>query len=524
MRIYDKAEPVPNVLATFAMDNLGSSYCDSGWGDPIVLYDRLADRWLLSEFSSSGSRLCVYISQTSDPVSGGWYNYAYAAPSFPDYPKYAVWPTDTDGGQGSYVVTANDGGPGIYALNRGAMLSGTEGSYQRLSIPRLPGFPFQAPTPADLDGPVPPASTAPAIIMRHRDTEVHSGPSAPADLLEMWYFDVDWNTPSNTTLVQQPSIDVAEFDSTLCGLASFHCFPQPGTSTTLDPLREVIMYRLQYMSHDDHESLAGNYVVDVDGNNHGGVRWFELRREGAGSWTLHQEGTYAIDSDHRWMAASSMDQSSNIAVAYSVSSNTTHPSLRYTGRLASDPLGVMTQAETNIHAGTASNSSNRWGDYAAMNLDPVDDCTFWFTSLDNTSSNWRTQIASFAFDVCGCDREPSTPTASATPAGDNRIDVNWNDSDLGTIVEYEVRRSVDPGGPYDTIATVPDTSPGVANGPDYTYSDTDVSGGTTYYYHRRRDLYVRCVPRGARDGHRNLHGSTGVCRTAKRHDALRCHL
>jgi hypothetical protein len=482
VRIYDKAEPVPNTLATFYMDNMGSSYCDSGYGDPIVLYDRLADRWLLSEFSSSGSRLCVYISQTGDPVSGGWYNYAYAAPSFPDYPKYAVWPTDANGGQGSYVITANDGGPGIYALDRGGMLAGTEGSFQRLTIPRLPGFPFQAPTPADLDGPVPPAPTAPAIIMRHRDTEVHDGPSASEDLLEMWYFDVDWTTPSNTMLVEQPSIDVAEFDSTLCGLSSFWCFPQPGTSTKLDPLREVIMYRLQYMSHDEHESLLGNFVVDVDGNNHGGVRWFELRRQGAGSWILYQEGTYAIDSEHRWMAASSMDQSTNIAVAYSVSSDTTYPSLRYTGRRLNDPLGVMTQAETSIHAGTASNSSNRWGDYAAMNLDPVDDCTFWFTSLDNTSSNWRTQIVSFAFDVCGCPRDPSVPTASATPAGDNRIDVHWDDSDLDTIVEYELLRSLNPGGPYDTLVIVPDTSPGTANGPDYTYSDTDVSGGTTYYY------------------------------------------
>jgi hypothetical protein len=142
----------------------------------------------------------------------------------------------------------------------------------------------------------------------------------------------------------------------------------------------------------------------------------------------------------------------------------------------------MTQSETNIHAGSGSNSSNRWGDYAAMNLDPFDDCTFWFTSLNNTSSNWRTQIVSFTFDACGCLQEPSPPFASATPAGDNRIDVSWNDSDLRTIVEYRVRRGVRPGGPYDTIATVPDSSPGVAGGPGYTYSDTDVSGGSTYFY------------------------------------------
>jgi hypothetical protein len=197
---------------------------------------------------------------------------------------------------------------------------------------------------------------------------------------------------------------------------------------------------------------------------------------------LHQEGTYAPDSDNRWMGASATDQSGNFAVAYSVSSSSTFPSLRYTGRLADDPPGVLTQAESNIHTGTASNSSNRWGDYAAMNLDPSDDCTFWFTSLDNTSSNWRTQIASFAFDACGCEVEPSAPTASAATNGDNRIDVAWNDSDLSTVVEYRVRRSTLPGGPYDTIATVPDSSPGAANGPGYVYEDTDVSGGSAYYY------------------------------------------
>ena len=127
----------------------GSSYCGSGYGDPIILYDRLADRWLMSEFSGSGSRLCVYISQTPDPVSGGWYNYAYAAPSFPNYPKYAVWATDANGGAGSYVVTANDGGPGVYALDRGAMLNGDPATLQKLTMPSLSGFGIQGPAPAD---------------------------------------------------------------------------------------------------------------------------------------------------------------------------------------------------------------------------------------------------------------------------------------------------------------------------------------------------------------------------------------
>ncbi|MCP3977850.1 MAG: hypothetical protein GY716_00775 [bacterium] len=480
--IWDKAEPTPNQLTTFALDSLGSGQCASGFGDPIVLYDRLAERWMLSEFSSSGNNLCLYISQTPDPVSGGWFNYGYTAPSFPDYPKYGVWPTDANGGEGSYIVTANDGGPGIYALDRGAMLSGSPGTYQRLTIPGLPGFSFESPSPADLDGPTPPPTGASAIIMRHRDTENHSGPAAPGDLLEMFVFDVDWNTPSNTTITQGPSVDTSEFDSDVCGLTSFFCFPQPGTGTTLDPLREVIMNRLQYINHGTHETLVANYTVDVDATDHGGLRWFEVRRTGGGAWALNQEGTYSIDADNRFMGSAAMDQSGNIAAAYSVTSGSTFPSLRYTGRKVDDPLNVMTQAESNIHAGTGSNSSNRYGDYASMNLDPEDDCTFWFTSLDNTSSNWRTQIASFRFEACGCEFEPPALLVAGSVAGDNAIDVDWDDSSDSAIQAYRVRRALAPGGPYETVADIVDSSPGSGGLGSYTFTDTDVSGGTTYYY------------------------------------------
>ncbi|MCP3936920.1 MAG: PKD domain-containing protein, partial [Actinomycetia bacterium] len=213
--------------------------------------------------------------------------------------------------------------------------------------------------------------------MRHRDTEVHGG-SAAGDLLEIWLFDVDWQIPSNSSLTQATSIDVAEFDSDLCGTFSFSCIQQPGGGD-LDPIREAIMNRLQYFHHDDGvETLVGNLATDVTGSDDAGIRWFELRRSG-GAWQLHQEGTYTIDSDSRWMGASSMDSSKNIALAYSVSSTSTFPALRYTGRLADDPLGVMTQSETSIVEGVTSQPFDRFGDYAAMGLDPTDDCTFWFT-------------------------------------------------------------------------------------------------------------------------------------------------
>ena len=170
---------------------------------------------------------------------------------------------------------------------------------------------------------------------------------------------------------------------------------------TLDPLREVVMFRLAYRNFGSHQALVGNLVTDVSGTDQGGIRWFELRNTGGG-WSLFQEGTYAPDSDSRFMGSIAMDGDTNIALGYSVTSTTTFPSMRYTGRLASDPAGTMPQGEHSIVAGTGANSSNRWGDYSAMNIDPVDDCTFWHTNMySQANGQWATQIASFRFDACG---------------------------------------------------------------------------------------------------------------------------
>ena len=484
VRIWDKAEPTPSVLASFVMDSLGTGACANGLGDPVVIFDRHADRWVLMEFVVGGNNLCVYVSQTADPVTGGWYAYSFVPPSFPDYPKLAVWPSDANGGAGSYVVTAN-AGVAVYAMERGPMLTGESAGFQTYNLPFLPGFAFQTATPADIDGADLPPAAAPAVIMRHRDTEVHGGPAAPGDVLEMWALDVDWQVQGNSSLSTLPNIDVADFSSDLCGLVSFSCIRQPGTGVTLDPLREVIMNRLQYINHrEEYETLVGNYVVDVSGTDQAGVRWFELRRtEGAaGSWNLHQEGTYSIDSDSRWMGASSMDQSGNIALAYNVSSTSTFPSLRYTGRRAFDPPGVMTAPETSIVAGTGSSGTNRYGDYAAMGLDPADDCTFWFTGEYNPSNLWNTRWSSFAFDQCGCQTAISDPQLTAISEVANEVELSWIDSAEPSVAEYQVQRSRTQGGPYETVGVVADSNPGFVGGPDYVFVDGGVSGDVTYYY------------------------------------------
>ncbi|HET6444628.1 MAG TPA: hypothetical protein VFI27_08610, partial [candidate division Zixibacteria bacterium] len=391
--IYDKQ--TGTLVQSFALTSLGG--CSTGGGDPVVLFDHAADRWFLSEFGS-GSSLCVFISTTPDPT-GTYYSYQFSTPGFPDYPKYAVWPD-------AYYATTNESTPAIYALDRAAMLSGVAATSQRFTAPSLSGFGFQTLTPGDWDGAAPPPTGAPNYIMRHVDTEAHGPSGFPAeDFLEVWAFDVDWGTPGNSSFTKLGDVSVAEFDSDICGFFAFSAIAMPGVAkcsgSSLDPLREVVMWRLQYRNFGSHETLVGNLATDVTGADDAGIRWFELRKSGAGAWGLHQEGTYAPDSESRWMGAVAMDGTGNIALGYNVSSSSVFPSLRYAGRLVSDALGTMPEGEHVLVSGAGTNGSNRYGDYSAMSVDPVDDCTFWFTGEYNATSQWSTRIGAFKFDACG---------------------------------------------------------------------------------------------------------------------------
>ncbi len=416
--IYDKLTGA-QIGPTFALDSLGSGGpCASGLGDAIILYDELAERWLLTEFVSGGNDLCFYLSDGSDPTNAVWTRYNFTMPSFPDYPKYGVW---TD----AYYAGANESGTSgarpIYAFDRTRMLAGQSATFQRLTIPNQSGFGFQMIQPADHDGKfAPPPPGAPGIFMRHRDDEAHNpGNNNPnADFLQLWELTVDFTTPANTVLSPVQTIEIAEFDSHLNGFFAFNAFPQPN-GQRLDPLREVIMHRLAYRNMGAFEVLVGNLVTDVDGNDTGGIRWFELRRTGGpgNPWTLFQEGTYApADAGgpaDRWMGGIAMDETGNMALGYSITrqSPAIFPGLRYVGRISADPAGVMTTPENIIINGGGSQSGERWGDYHSMSVDPEDGCTFWFTGNLVASSNWTTQVASFRHDACG------TPTF--VQSGDN---------------------------------------------------------------------------------------------------------
>lgn len=392
------------------METLGSGNCASGAGDPIVLFDEMAQRWLLSEFSSSGNYLCVYISQTSDPVSGGWYAYAFQSPTFPDYPKYGV-------GVDAYYVGTNESAPTVYALNRNAMLNGQSANFVRLTASSLSGFGFQMLTPVDHEGTTAMPAGTPGFFLRQRDDEVHNSSSnnPSQDFLELWQFNANFSNTNSSSFTKVSDIPMADFDSSLCGLTSFSCFPQSGSSSNLDPLREVVMFRAQYRNFGSYETIVGNFVTDVNGNDRGGIRWFELRRSGGGSWALHQEGTYSPDTKNRWMGSIAMDKDGNIALAYSWGSSSDFAGLRYTGRLASDGNGTMGQPETILVNGTSGVSSNRYGDYSHMALDPVDGCSYWYTGeYGKSGGQWGTYISRFKFNSCGGGGGNQPPTASFT--------------------------------------------------------------------------------------------------------------
>ncbi|MDG1333775.1 MAG: PKD domain-containing protein [Crocinitomicaceae bacterium] len=387
-----------------------------GAGDPIVMYDERADRWFLSEFSAAGNNLHIAISTTADP--GGTYNtYSFNSPGgFPDYPKYSIW-------ENEYVMTANVNTPDIFAFNRADMLAGVATTAQQFSQANFGTIGFQASTPVSMNGTVTPPAGQPALLMRMRDDAWNGSAS---DALEMWELDIDWVTPGNSTLSQVQTLGTAPHDSELCGYTSFQCFPQPGTGVTLDPLRELLMNRIHYRNFGTHESIVCCHVTDVNNTDRGGIRWYELRRTGgtSGTWAIYQQGTYSPDATNRWMASISISASGNIGLAYSAGSNTVFPSLRYTGRRECDPLGTMTEPETVLAAGTASNQSNRWGDYFQLNCDPSDGETFWHTGCFNTSAQWSTRVSSFDIALCA----PQVSFAASTYSEDEANGTTTNQS------------------------------------------------------------------------------------------------
>ncbi len=396
--------------------------CTDPSGDPIVLYDQLEDRWILSQFTTRDPIYynCVAISQTGDPT-GAYYRYAFSAGEFfPDYPKYGVWTN-------SYILTSRDFGPNVeygisvYALEKTRMLAGDPKARAVKFFLDSEVVPISllgdGLLPPDIDGNRRPQDRVPAPIVGTQDD---GGPyGAGFDALNIFDLRVKWSATPEASLALTTQLPVAAFDSIFpCAPTSRDCLPQPGITNAaqyLDILsyRQRPTWRLAYRNFGTYEALVTNQSVEA-APGVAGVRWYEIRRSEAQKqlqYSLYQQGTYAPnDGVHRWMGSVAMDWQGNMALGYSVVNGVdVYPGIRYTGRLAGDPLGQMALGEGRVinGSGVQRTTNSRWGDYTSLNVDPVDDCTFWYVNEYYTLAGqlsslagWQTRIASFKLPGC----------------------------------------------------------------------------------------------------------------------------
>jgi hypothetical protein len=388
-------------------------------GDPVVVYDHLADRWVLSQFAVNGGNgpfaQCMAVSTSPDPT-GSYYVYEFDQDTFNDYPKLGVWPD-------AYYMTSNEfggtggtfSGAGTFAFERDKMLLGQPARAVFFDL-GLVNSNFGGMLPSNVDGAPPPVGSP--NYFAEVDSQINS-PTLGADAFRIWKFHVDWSTTANSTmgLSGQPNsvLPVAMWTPAQCTEGQGTCVPQEASPYSLDVLGDRLMFRLTYHNFGDHEALLVNHSVVADARI--GVRWYEVRSPGS-SPVIYQQSTFApVDSLWRWMGSIAMDHFGDIAVGYSTSSPASFPSIAYAGRLAGDPLGQLSQGESQLFAGLGPENVGffvppvgRWGDYTDLTVDPTDGCTFWyvneyFASLTDQGANapgapWQTRIGSFKFPQC----------------------------------------------------------------------------------------------------------------------------
>jgi hypothetical protein len=415
--------------------------CTDPSGDPVVLYDQTTDHWILTQFTTRGLDAqvpeynCVAVSVTGD-ATGAYYRYAFPTQPdlvdggffFPDYPKYGVW-------SNSYIMTTRDFGwvdrygISVYALEKNKMVNGNPNARAVQFFLEVPDVvPLEKVgdglLPPDIDGNRRPAANdSPAPIVGTQDDG--AGYGATTDALNIFDLTVHWNANPTATLVEQPELPVAAFDSIYpCGVVpsttpgvpptARDCLAQPGItdgSRFLDILsyRQRPTFRLAYRNFGNYESLVTNQAVEARPDV-AGERWYEIRRTN-GTYSVYQQGTFApSDGVNRWMGSIAQDQKGNMALGYSVVNGTdVYPGIRYTGRLVGDPLGDMTLGEGVVANGTGvqTSTNSRWGDYTAMTIDPSDDCTFYYSneyytaaSQATSTAGWLTRIGAFKLPGC----------------------------------------------------------------------------------------------------------------------------
>jgi hypothetical protein len=421
VRVYDKtgAPLTAPVRISALLAGIANAMDDDG--DPIVLYDSLADRWVISQFNlrvtTNSTHQHIAVSKTGDPTGAYFaYDFLMTANRPADYPHMGVW---SDG----YYMSTNDfslpvfsnpfQGAGLYAFERNKMLVGDPTArIIRFNTNNQHGGML----PSNLQGFTPPPVGTPNLFGEFDADEF----GAATDLVRFFAFHADFATPANSTLTQGPDIPTAPFDAR--SPASRSVMQQPAPGEGLDAISDRLMHALNFrILPGGIQSLVLNFTVNVSGVNptsaatyQGGVRWMELRRNaGTGVVTINQQATYAPGSGNPtgrdlWMAGVAQDGEGNIGVAASATDSTATPTVLnptaiYTGRLAGDPVNTLPQGEVDalsaVTKGVQTSTSNRWGDYSSLFIDPADECTFWgaFEYVDSptASFDWNTRIFSF---------------------------------------------------------------------------------------------------------------------------------
>ena len=406
-------------------------------GDPIVLWDKTAQRWVFSQFTGSAQpRQCFAISTTADPL-GPYHRYAFTFPNFNDYPHIGIW-QDKGGSRSGYYFVVHEFsgqsfvGAGFVAVDRNRMLVGQPSAFVRFGSQDA----FGALPPHQEGFELPAQGTCAPFV--HFD--------AGTDEYRFWDLCVNWDFPTQSTLSTEQRVSAAApFDSAIGGI------PQMGSAQALDSFPSNLMYRASTRTFPaggpTETSMVITHSVNVGGGQ-AGVRWvhFELPNQdefllvdgmedsGPGlpaittQKRLIDEGTYAPDAANRWMGAIAMDQNGNIGLGYTRSSDSESPKILLAGRELNDEPGTLRNevACTPAMTGSQTSTSGRWGDYASTSVDPVDDCTFWHTNefyATTSSAGWTTRICSFRFPNCG------TPEFTLITEGAPRATICFNEAD-----------------------------------------------------------------------------------------------
>ncbi|HEX8070048.1 MAG TPA: BACON domain-containing carbohydrate-binding protein, partial [Pyrinomonadaceae bacterium] len=446
--IYSKTG---TLLAAFTENSLWANTSSttpckgSNQGDPVVIYDQFADRWILTNFAfdtgggepASPFYQCFAVSKTGDPVSGGWWLYAFRMDTggtnsppvgtLNDYPKFGNW------NDGCLYMAANGFLGGNYSgalfasFNKSDIESGASTSF---ALGFISGG-TSSMLPSNISGARDAAALPPAGTPNYFVSQSNS----------QFAYEVRKFTPgtrctaTGASLSAPVSVSQGTFFSPNDG-ASNNIVPQASTTNMLDSLGARLMQKAQYRRVGAAESLWITHTVrTASQSGPTSPQWAQLNVTGGTvAATPVQQQIYKPDSTlYRWMGSIAADRAGNVALGYSASSATSFPAIAYSGRLVTDPLNNLSQTETQLIAGAGSQTLSdfdgfvhRWGDYTAMSVDPADDCTFWYTNQyysspsNGSSGNWQTQIGAFSFP--SCTGAPSctysiAPTSNSVGAG-----------------------------------------------------------------------------------------------------------